>query len=196
MFPFFNHNVLTFKTKLSSYFSANYYKKRFAQCGKNVHLNYPMTIKNPSNILIGNDFNCGCNLRMETWETNGQKPVLKIGNSVSIMDNFQISCSNKITIGNGVLIGAYTFICDNSHGDINNLRLDINPANRDIYSKGQILIGDNVWIGRNVVILANVTIGNNSIIGANSVVTKSIPSNEVWAGNPAKKIKSILYNIS
>jgi acetyltransferase-like isoleucine patch superfamily enzyme len=34
-----------------------------------------------------------------------------------------------------------------------------------------------------------VTIGENAIVGAGSVVTKSIPSNEIWAGNPAKRIR-------
>ena len=34
-----------------------------------------------------------------------------------------------------------------------------------------------------------VTIGENAIIGAGSVVTKDIPANEVWAGNPARFIR-------
>jgi len=38
-----------------------------------------------------------------------------------------------------------------------------------------------------------VTIGNNSIVGACSLVTKDIPDNEIWAGNPARLIRSIDY---
>jgi len=45
------------------------------------------------------------------------------------------------------------------------------------------------WIGANAIILPGVTIGNNAVVGAGSVVTKSIPSREVWGGNPAKRIK-------
>jgi acetyltransferase-like isoleucine patch superfamily enzyme len=37
--------------------------------------------------------------------------------------------------------------------------------------------------------LGGITIGQNSLIGAGSVVTKNIPSNQIWAGNPAKFIK-------
>ena len=52
----------------------------------------------------------------------------------------------------------------------------------------QIVIGNNVRIGYNVFITPGVRIGDNSIVGALSVVTHDIPNNEVWAGNPAKKI--------
>lgn len=34
-------------------------------------------------------------------------------------------------------------------------------------------------------------IGEKSIIGAGSVVTKSIPANEIWAGNPARFVRTI-----
>ena len=40
-------------------------------------------------------------------------------------------------------------------------------------------------------IMYNVTIGDNVVIGARSVVTKSIPSNSVAVGSPARVIKTI-----
>lgn len=52
-----------------------------------------------------------------------------------------------------------------------------------------VYIGDSVFIGANTIIAKNVTIGHNVMIGAGSVVTKNIPDNEVWAGNPAKFIR-------
>lgn len=51
------------------------------------------------------------------------------------------------------------------------------------------IIGDNVTCGANVSIIGDITIGNNVTIGAGSVVVKSIPSNCVVAGVPAKIIK-------
>lgn len=56
---------------------------------------------------------------------------------------------------------------------------------------GKITIGNNVFIGSNVIILPNVNIGNNVVIGAGSIVTKSVESNSVVAGNPAKIIKRV-----
>ena len=55
---------------------------------------------------------------------------------------------------------------------------------------GIVRIGNNVFIGADSVVLCNTRIGDNVIIGAGSVVTRDIPSNSVYAGNPAKYICS------
>jgi maltose O-acetyltransferase len=47
-------------------------------------------------------------------------------------------------------------------------------------------IGNKVFIGAGSIIMPGVTIGNEVIIGAGSVVTKDVPDNCVYAGNPAK----------
>lgn len=56
---------------------------------------------------------------------------------------------------------------------------------------GQVKIGENCFIGNNCIILKNVTIGDNCIIGAGSVVSRSIPSNSVACGVPARVICTI-----
>lgn len=57
------------------------------------------------------------------------------------------------------------------------------------YTKiGRVNIGNNVFIGAESVVLPNVKIGDNVVIGANSTVTKDVPSDSVYAGNPAKFI--------
>lgn len=46
-----------------------------------------------------------------------------------------------------------------------------------------------MFIGARTIICSNVEIGDNAIIGAGSIVTKNIPPNQIWAGNPARFIK-------
>jgi len=51
-----------------------------------------------------------------------------------------------------------------------------------------IVFGSNSFLGNNVIVLPGTTIGSNTIVGAGSVVTKDIPDDSVWAGNPARFI--------
>ena len=54
------------------------------------------------------------------------------------------------------------------------------------------VIGDNVTIGPNVCIIGNIHVNDGAIIGAGAVVVKDVEANSVVAGNPAKKIKSVV----
>lgn len=55
-------------------------------------------------------------------------------------------------------------------------------------SSKETTVGHDVWIGMGAFIKSGVTIGNGAVIGMGSVVTHNVPSYEVWAGNPARKI--------
>lgn len=55
---------------------------------------------------------------------------------------------------------------------------------------GMVKIGSDVFVGAGTIILPGVEIGDNVVIGAGSVVSKSLPSNSVAAGNPARVIGS------
>lgn len=54
------------------------------------------------------------------------------------------------------------------------------------YSKGNVVIGNDVWIGAGVIILSGIEIGNGAIIGAGSVVRNKVAAYSVVAGNPAE----------
>ena len=60
-----------------------------------------------------------------------------------------------------------------------------------MYSKGPVIIEENVWIGDKVTILPGVTVGQGAVIAANSVVSKDVPAFSVVGGIPAKVIKNI-----
>jgi virginiamycin A acetyltransferase len=56
-------------------------------------------------------------------------------------------------------------------------------------SKGDVIIGNDVWIGQGALILSGVTVGDGAVIAANAVVTKSVPPYAIVGGNPAKLIR-------
>lgn len=51
-------------------------------------------------------------------------------------------------------------------------------------------IGDGVFVGFNATLKECLSLGNYSVVGMGAVLTKSIPENEVWAGNPATWFKT------
>lgn len=69
----------------------------------------------------------------------------------------------------------------------------MHSVSSDSESEGGIVIGDHVLIGSDVKILKNVSIGSGSVIAANSVVTRSIPSNSLAGGVPARILKSDVH---
>ena len=169
-------------------------RKRLGAYGKNCHVGYNLILKNPQSIYIGNNFSGGKDLILEVWSEYNSEILntnarIVIGNDVSIMDNCQFSAASAIYIGDGTLLGSNVFITDNFHGKSDLVEMKIPPSKRDLYIKGKVEIGKNVWLGRNVCVMPNVTIGDGAIVGANSVVTKNIPSYCIAGGVPARIIK-------
>lgn len=58
-----------------------------------------------------------------------------------------------------------------------------------IPSRGDTVIGNDVWIGREAVIMPGVTIGDGAIIAAKAVVVEDVPPYTTVGGNPAKPLK-------
>lgn len=56
-------------------------------------------------------------------------------------------------------------------------------------SKGDIIIGNDVWIGYGACIMSGVKIGDGAVIGARAVVSRDVKPYEIVAGNPAVAIK-------
>jgi len=118
-----------------------------------------------------------------------------IPQQMEIGDNSSISSYTTIYAAFGVKIGKNCLISSNCGiSSINHIQNSLNRRRDDIeglFCK-PVIIGDNVWIGMNACILPGIEIGDNSIIGSGSVVTRNVPSNEVWAGNPARCIKKLI----
>ena len=116
------------------------------------------------------------------------KGILKIGNNVG-MSSTAIVCEEKVSIGNNVLLGGNVCIYDTDFHALNHIHRTSLLTDKEHKKTSPVVVEDNVFIGAHSTILKGVNIGKNSIIGACSVVTKSVPQNQIWAGNPAKFIR-------
>ena len=146
-------------------------------------------------IYIGNNCLLGRHIQLTAYDkfNNIQTftPLIVIGDGSNIGDFSHITSINKIKIGKNVLMGRNVLITDNSHGTFSREQLSLPPIKRPLFSKGPVVIEDDVWIGEKVSIMANVRVGRGSIIAANSVITTDIPPYSLVAGCPAIVKKSI-----
>jgi len=56
-------------------------------------------------------------------------------------------------------------------------------------SKGDVIIGSDVWIGTRAIILSGTRIGDGAVVAAGAVVTKPVPPYAIVAGNPARVVR-------
>ncbi|MDY0151562.1 MAG: acyltransferase [Candidatus Cloacimonas sp.] len=152
-------------------------------------------IKNLGIISIGSGFRCnsGNNYNPIGGDTICRLVVYKrgslnIANDVGI-SNSTIVCMNSIIIEDKVLVGGSCRIWDT---DFHSQDAQIRTSGKDNDVKtAPIIIRKNAFIGGGSTILKGVEIGENSIVAAGSIVSKNIPPNEIWGGNPAKLIRPI-----
>ena len=146
-------------------------------------------------MTIGDDCYFGPDCRIEAWNLyNGITfdPHIEIGRDVRINSTCHIGAIRHVKIEEECLLGSHVTIIDHGHGRGVYNEMIQHPSNRDLYSKGEVIIGSRCWICENVTILPGVHIGECCIIGANAVVTKDMPSYSVIAGNPAKVVRKIV----
>ncbi|MBS1549575.1 MAG: N-acetyltransferase [Bacteroidetes bacterium] len=121
------------------------------------------------NAVIGENCNINCQVLIEN--------EARIGNHVTIKPGVQIW--DGVTLEDHVFVGPNVTFTN-----------DRNPKSKNkdfVLEKTRVKKGAS--IGGNATILPGITIGENAVIGAGSVVTKDVPDNETWVGNPAKKLR-------
>lgn len=109
---------------------------------------------------------------------------LRIGEHVDIFTDYPFDSlyPGLITVGDYVTISS-------------NVKILAHDASMGYLTEGTckigiVEIGNHVFIGQGSTILCNVRIGDYAVIGAGSVVTSDVPSHTVYAGNPARFIKT------
>ena len=124
-------------------------------------------------------------------------PEAKIGDNCNICANVlienKVKVGNNVTVKSGVQLWDGITVKDNVFiGPNATFTNDIFPRskNKD-WKLSETVIETGASIGANATILCGITIGENSMIGAGSVVTKDVPANELWVGNPAHFVRKI-----
>lgn len=163
------------------------FRKGYGGFGKNSDIYKPMMIRNKKHIFVGNNVTIRNYARIEPiveWKGEKYKPVIKIGNNVSIEQGLHLTCANEVIIEEDSTITPNVMITDINHeykGSDSILKSGIEA--------GKTVVGKGSFIGKNVCIMPGVTIGKYCIVGANAVVTHDIPDYAVAVGVPAKVIK-------
>jgi len=109
-----------------------------------------------------------------TW---GERATLRIGRFCSIADQVTIFLGGEHRID---WLSTYPFV--------EMLRLDFRIEGHP-WSRGDVIIGNDVWIGRGAVIRSGVRIGDGAVIGTGALCTKNVEPYTVVAGNPAKVVR-------
>jgi acetyltransferase-like isoleucine patch superfamily enzyme len=105
---------------------------------------------------------------------------LYIGNFCSIASDIKIFLG-----GNHRHDWVTTYPFGHIHQDIfNNFNGEGHPT-----TKGDIIIGNDVWIGQNTTIMSGIKIGDGAVIANNSHIVKDVEPYSIVGGNPAKLIK-------
>jgi UDP-2-acetamido-3-amino-2,3-dideoxy-glucuronate N-acetyltransferase len=134
------------------------------------------------------------NIGSETsvWQYSIILPKAKIGNHCNI--NAFCFIENDVVIGDNVTVKCGVSIWDGITIE-NNVHIgpnvtftnDLYPRSKHNFKISRTLIKNGASLGANATIIAGITIGEFALIGAGSVVTKSVPGNTLWIGNPARQ---------
>lgn len=128
---------------------------------------------------------CGknCMLKKLIYIEHHKKVI--IGDNTFIFGQSYIDALGGVTIGKNIRIGPQLLIVTGTHerGE---------PQQRAGVTFGEpVIVGDGCWIGARVTITSGVSIGEGCIVSAGSVVQRSMPSNFLIAGNPARPISRL-----
>ena len=164
--------------------------KSLGSYGGKGRIESPALINLPDRVFVGrNAVLCaGIMLACIKNETDpgGSAGEIRIGNSVIIRENVQITSAAKVEIGDGTAIGRSSLISDHDHGYED---IDKNIIDNPITSTLPVVIEDGCLLGCCVRVAPGVRIGRHTMVGFGSVVTKDLPPYSVAIGSPARVVR-------
>ena len=167
------------------------YRQYFRFQGVYIGNNSRISLKSKIKIIYGGNINIGerCDISEYSMILSYGGCII-MGNDCSVNPFVILYGHGDLTIGNGVRIASHSVFIPSNH--------NFEDVNEYIFEQGEtsrgIIVEDDVWIGTRVTILDGVTIRQGCVIAAGAVVTKSTEAYCVYAGIPAKKIRSRLQS--
>jgi acetyltransferase-like isoleucine patch superfamily enzyme len=146
-------------------------------------------IRGSGQIIIGKNVNLSGRSCFYFISGMPESATIKLGNNTFIGNGCTLSAGRKISIGDDCLISAGVRMHDNDGHPIDSERR-IKGGKIGPTEVKEVVIGNGAWIGANSIILKGVSIGDRAVIGTGSVVTSNVPSDKIYAGNPARDVKS------
>ena len=152
--------------------------------------NKPTINEHPDRIKSVGEFTYGSNnINIYYWDSGNykldgtpldEKAYLQIGNYCSISGHILVYLGGN---------HHYEWASQYPFGHVRQDVFKKHYAEGQPWTKGNVVIGNDVWIGTYVTIHSGVTIGDGAVIASNAVVTKDVEPYSIVGGNPAKHIK-------
>ncbi len=108
---------------------------------------------------------------------------IRLGRDVFVGYNCEFDVSDRLWIGDHVLIAPGCFITDHGHRHAAGQLIAAQGC-----ESGPVRLEDDVWLGAQVVVLPGVTVGRGAVVAAGAVVTRDVEPMSIVAGVPARKI--------
>jgi acetyltransferase-like isoleucine patch superfamily enzyme len=140
----------------------------------------PVDVLGTGNVRLGRDALIYPGVHLETQGAGR----IEIGDGVVLSRGVHIVAFDRVTLGDGAMVGEYSSLRDANH------RLSDESVRHSGHDHAPIAVGRNVWIGRGAAVLKGVTLGDSCVVAANAVVTRPVAAGTVVGGIPAATLRS------
>ena len=108
-------------------------------------------------------------------------PHLTMGEHAVMGPGVICYCMDRVTLADYAIVSQRAYLCGGTH--------DVDDPHFQLHT-GPIEIGRMAWIAAEAFVGPRVTVGEGAVVGARGVAMRDVPDWEIWAGNPARRIRS------